>query len=281
MRTSLLAALLCAVTASLPVAAAVQRQIIGAEQDHSLAESNDCEHFYKTTFTTFRSTVHEQEQREFLGSPEQQMRIVASHEGGVSIRGWNRRYTRLVTCRYAAADTRADAQRVLDGVAVTRKDGQIVAEGPEIGESQAWWVNMILYVPRRATVDVRSANGGIAIRNMSGRVTASATSGGISVAQSSGEYRISTISGGITLERVNGKVDAVSRDGTIALRVAPGTVPSLEARTTPEGQILCTLSGCGPGNAWGAGGKTLRLGGGVPGIRITTSAPIIIGPVTD
>ena len=31
------------------------------------------------------------------------LRVTASHEGGVSIRGWNRKYTRLVACRYAVS----------------------------------------------------------------------------------------------------------------------------------------------------------------------------------
>jgi hypothetical protein len=41
------------------------RQIIGSEQDHSLAGAaiSDCDHFYRTTFTSFRAQTHEQEQR--------------------------------------------------------------------------------------------------------------------------------------------------------------------------------------------------------------------------
>lgn len=279
MKPFLLASVVAALLVSEPVAAAIQRQIIGAEQNHSLAEANDCEHFYKTTFTTFRSQQHAQEQRQFV-LPNRELRIVASHEGGVSVRGWNRPYTRLIACRYAVADTLVRAQQVLRSVSISDAGGQVVARGPAIDDSQAWWVNMIVYVPQHTTVDIHSANGGIAIRNMSGRVTARATSGGISVAQSSGDYRISTDSGGISLERVSGTVEATSRDGMIALKVAPDAVPSLEARTAPEGHIVCTLDGCGEqGKAWSAGGKQLRLGPGVPGIRMRTSAPIIIAPV--
>lgn len=279
MKPSFLAFVLAAMLVPRPVAAAVQRQIIGAEQNHALAEANDCAHFYKTTFTTFRSQQHEQEQREFF-LPDRKLRIVASHEGGVSIRGWNRRYTRMIVCRYAVADSLTRAQQVLNSVSISSTGGEVLAAGPAIDDSQAWWVNMIVYVPRRTTIDISSTNGGIAIRNMTGRVTARATSGGISLAQSTGEVRISTESGGISLERVGGSVDATSRDGMIALKVERDEIPSLEARTDGQSHILCTLAGCGEGApAWSSGGKQLRLGPGIPGIRMKTSAPIVIAPV--
>lgn len=257
------------------------RQIIGSEQDHSLAgEASDCEHFFKTTFTNLPSQMNDQEQREIQLGGIDQLRVVASQEGGVSIRGWNRPYARLIVCRYAVANTKSKAIRLLGAISVSDEKGAIQAFGPPSDNTQAWWVNMILYVPRRATVDVRAANGGVAIRNMRGTVTAHATSGGISVAQSSGKYKISTSSGGITLERVTGTVEASSQEGAIALKVAPDDRPMVEARIAEGGEILCQLQSCG-GGLWGANRRQLRLGHGAPNYRLTTNAaPILIGPVT-
>lgn len=277
--------LLIALLAALPYAtasgAAPSRQIIGSEQDHSLAaETSDCEHFYKTTFTSFHAQSKDQEQREFQLTGIDLIKVTASDEGGVSVRGWNRPFARLIVCRYAVAHTKAQANRVLAGVTVSSANGQIVAAGPPIDTNQAWWVNMILYVPRRATVDIRAASGGVAIRNMSGNVTAHATSGGISVAQSSGRYKISTNHGGITLDRVTGSVEATSRDGAIALKLPSPNDQIVEARIAEAGEILCTLRGC-EGGQWGADRRQLRIGAGNPDIRLSTvAAPIIIGPVT-
>jgi hypothetical protein len=270
-----------AVTLTLQTSAFAARQIIGSEQDHSLAgEATDCEHFYKTTFTNLPSQMNDQEQREIPLAGIDQLRVVATEEGGVSIRGWNRPYARMIVCRYAVAHTKSQAIRLLGAINVSNVKGEISASGPPIDETQAWWVNMTLYVPRRATVDVRAANGGVAIRNMSGNVTAYATSGGISVAQSSGRYKISTHSGGITLERVSGVVEASSRQGAIALKFAPDEMPEVEARIAEGGEILCQLQSCEAG-LWGANRRQLRLGHGVPSFRLTTSgAPILIGPVT-
>lgn len=277
--------LLMVLVAALPYAtasgAAPARQIIGSEQDHSLAaETSDCEHFYKTTFTSFHAQSHNQEQRELTLTGIDQLKVTASDEGGVSVRGWNRPFARLIVCSYAVAHTKTQANRLLGSITVSSANGEISASGPPIDINQAWWVNMILYVPRRATVDVHAASGGVAIRNMSGSVTAHATSGGISVAQSSGRYRISTNHGGITLDRVSGNVEASSRDGAIALKLPPSNDQTVEAKIAEGGEILCTFRGC-DGGQWGADRRQLRIGAGIPDIRLSTvAAPIIIGPVT-
>lgn len=268
------------ISATMPLWAA--RQIIGSEQDHSLAgEATDCERFYKTTFTNFRAQMHDQEQREISLTGIEQLKVIASEEGGVSIRGWNRPTARLVVCRYAVAHTKSQAIRLLGKLEVTYQNGTIAAQGPPIDETQAWWANMILYVPRRATVDVRAENGGVAIRNMSGNVTAHATRGGISVARSSGRYKISTSSGGITIESVSGQVEASSHEGAIALRLPRTDLPRVEAIAAAN-EILCTLDGCNSKLIhWSANRRQLRIGDGVPDIRLsTTAAPIIIQPVT-
>jgi hypothetical protein len=260
--------------------AGLERQIIGAEQDH-LVEATGCNQFYRTTYTSFAAEVNAQERREIALDVVAPLRVVASHEGGVSIRGWNRPSARLIVCKFAVAGTRTSAQRVLAAISVTHVNGEIVAHGPNIDETQAWWVNMVVYVPRRASVDVRAAKGGVAIRNMEGRVTAHATTGGISVSKSSGNYKISTDSGGITLDRISGKVQADSREGAIALKLEPSEVVSIEARTGGDGDILCHLQGCETGlGTWAADRKRLRVGSATPSIRLsTTDAAIIIDHV--
>ena len=270
-----------AVALALAAPAFAERQIIGSEADHSQATGSDCEGFFKTTFTAFNAQINDQEQRDIQLAGIDELRVTASEEGGVSIRGWNRPHARLIVCRNAVANTRAHASRVLSAVNVSHVKGEIRAYGPASDETQAWWVNMILYVPRRTTVDVHASNGGVAIRNMSGNVTAHATSGGISVAQSSGRYKISTNSGGITLDSVSGTIEATSREGAIALRLAAPNEQTVEARISEgSGEIVCTVRGCEAGQ-WTANRRQLRIGDGVPDIRLlTNAAPIHIGPVT-
>lgn len=265
---------------------AMERQIIGSEQDHSASNETggDCSHFYKTTFTTFTSTVNDQEQREIqLTGVEPQLRVDASQEGGVSIRGWNRPFARMTICRFAAANSREQAVRALGSISVSYQNGRVEALGPQIDSGQVWWVNLILYVPRGTYVDVRAKNGGVAIRNMNGRIKASATTGGISVVQSTGKYVVSTDSGGITLDRVTGRAEAYSRAGSIALKVPAGAKPpSIEAKTNAA-YILCALKNCDSGLAkWAVNKRALSIGTGPFDFRINTmGSPIMIGAVSN
>ncbi len=275
MRAALLAVLLLGLT--MPAQAKLDRQIIGGEQDHSNAAAGDCDHFYKTTFTSFPAELRDQEQREIALHGIGLLKVTATGEGGVSVRGWNKPHARLIVCRTAVAQTRTHARRVLDSITVSHRAGEIAAQGPAINATQAWWTNMILYVPRRAALDVRTANGGVALRNLSGKVSAHATSGGISVATSSGQFKIFTDSGGITLDRVSGRVDANSREGAIALKVPEQGVPTIEARAGGGGHIICNISD----NAiWDPTRKLVRIGSGYPDVRLsTTDATIMIDHV--
>jgi DUF4097 and DUF4098 domain-containing protein YvlB len=181
------------------------------------------------------------------------------------------------------AETKEQAARLLGAIDVSHANGDIIATGPRFDATQAWWANVTLFVPRRAAVEVRSENGGIAIRNMAGRVTARSSRGGISVAHSSGFYKVNTGSGGITLERVTGNVDASSQNGAIALKLAASEVATIEAKVSGggAGEVHCTLPNCdGTRSVWGSGRKALRIGVGVPDIRLSTAdAPITIAPV--
>jgi hypothetical protein len=266
--------------AAIPANAALERQIIGSEQDHSADTTGDCEHFYKTTFTTFTQQVSDSEQREItLTGAEPQLRVDASQEGGVSVRGWNKPFVRLQVCRFAAANSREQAQRVLGAITVPYVNGRIEALGPPNDNTQAWWVNLTLFVPKGTYVDVRAKNGGVAIRNMNGRVKASATGGGISVVQSTGKFVISTDSGGITLDRITGRAEAYSRAGSVALKVQQSsTLPKIEARTA-SAHILCALKNCDTGlGKWAGDKRALTIGTAPPDFRITTTgSPIMIG----
>jgi hypothetical protein len=275
--------LILAIALCAPLAGALERQIIGSEQDHSSdgGEKGDCQHFYHTTFTSFPARVEDQEQREIaLTGAEPQLRIDSSQEGGIAIRGWSRPSARLTICRFAAAASREQALRVLSGISISHANNHIEAAGPQIDQTQAWWVNMTLYVPRGTFVDVRAKGGGVNIRNVTGRIKAFSTSGGISVVQSTGKFVLSSETGGITLDRVSGRAEAFSRSGSIALKVSAAAKPNVEARTAAA-HILCALKDCNTGlGKWAANRRALTLGTAPPDFRLTTSgSPIMIGAV--
>lgn len=262
------AAMLCAVGAS----ASTERPLIVTSQDHSLVDSDDCDTFYTQNKTSLPSQANARELRRIGLEGVDLLHVRTSNAGGVSVRGWDRPFARLTVCKYAAALNPPQAQKTLDSVGVVVRPGEIAALGPEMNKTQTWWVHMILRVPRSANVDVSTADGGIAIRNMSGRITASATNGGISLASCTGENRIRTENGGISLDKID-RVDATTQNGPIALRTH-GAAPPLEATTADE--IVCRLRVCNS-DSWTGSRKKLRIGTSTPQIRLTSnSAPILI-----
>src|SRR5512142_3114557 len=251
-------------------AQATQRPLIVTSQDHSLVDSDDCDTFYTQSRTSLPSQANAQESRRIAVSGVDLLHVRTANAGGVSVRGWDRPFARLTVCKYAAGLSAPAAQKTLDNVGVAVSPGEIVALGPELSANQTWWVHMILRVPRSANVDVAAADGGIAIRNMSGRITARATNGGISLASCTGESRVQTVNGGISLENI-ARVDATTKNGPIALRTQDNS-PALEATTDDE--VVCRLRACIEG--FGAGNhKKLRIGSSSPQIRLSSnSAPI-------
>src|SRR5437868_10156525 len=265
--------------AALPLFAVTQRPLIVTSQDHSLVNADDCAHFQTRTMTSFPAQVQSQEQRAVALEGVDVLRVRASREGGVTVKGWDRPIARLTVCKYAVALTQPDAQKTLRDVGVFYRNGEISTNGPETDTNRAWWVHMILRVPKSAALDVNSDNGGIAIRNMNGRVIAHATNGGISFASCNGDSKLTTENGGISLEHINGRLDAITLNGPISYRVeADDLTPAIEARTTDDADIFCRVKACDLALSSHSGKeKVLRIGGAIPRIRLSTGkAPILI-----
>jgi hypothetical protein len=261
------------------VFAAVPRQVIMTSENHSLWEADDCEHFHTQNFTSFPAEAHSSEKRTVSLDAKRTLTIRASEQGGVSVRGWDRPVARLTVCKYAAGLTQLRAEQSLGTVGVSIRNGEIAAGGPDTTQDGVWWIHMILMVPRNSNLDVTSANGGITIRNMAGRVTARATNGAISLASCTGENKISTGSGGISLETMTGPVDASTTNGPISLKLAKDTgLPAIEAQIESDSEILCRFKRCS--DDLHVNRRYLRMGSAAPSIRLSTSrAPITIEQV--
>lgn len=273
--------LIAAAMAAADANAAPQRPLIVTTQDHSLVTIDDCEHFYATTRTSFPVQAQAEEQFVVPLAGIETLRVRGSEGGGVSIRGWDRPMARLTVCKYAVAFNDADAKQTLSEVSVLRHHGEIGAIGPAAADSRAWWVHMIVRVPKHAAVDVASTSGGIAIRNMGGHVTARATNGGISLASCTGESRLSTENGGISLEKIGGRLDASTQNGSISLKMQGSDSSAIEARTDDTNDIVCRAKICATATSTrSAAGRVLRIGAAQPTIRLSAgSAPILIEQV--
>ncbi len=270
---TLLGALLLAVSAR----AAAQRPLIVTTQDHSLVDADDCAHFHTRNTTSLPAQVLAEEQWNLRLSGGDLLKVHTANEGGVSVKGWDKPYGTLTVCKSAVALSQVQAKTTLGRINVAVKSGEIDATGPELDQTQTWWVHMILRVPKSVHLDVSTVNGGIAVRNMTGKIMARATNGGISLAGCTGESYVTTENGGISLDKVSGRVAATTQNGPIALKLRDVTVPTIEARTELSGAIFCKVKGCEDGLAdWTPDRKRMRIGSAHPVIRLTTSSADIM-----
>src|SRR5438046_5220554 len=103
---------------ALPLLAVTQRPLIVTSQDHSLVNSDDCDHFQTRTMTSFPTQVQSQEQRTVHLEGVDTLHVRASQDGGVTVKGWDRPIARLTVCKYAVGLTQIDAQKTLSNVSV-------------------------------------------------------------------------------------------------------------------------------------------------------------------
>lgn len=127
-----------------------------------------------------------------------------------------------------------------------------------------WWdwlfpmerVRFVISVPRDYRVDVRTAGGGIDVRNVNASVTGRTAGGGIVVRDITGSIDMRTSGGGIYLEDCTGDVDVHTSGGGIHLDGIDGRIV---AATSGGGIHAEARSNHGISLRTGGGGITLLL----------------------
>ena len=162
--------------------------------------------------------------------------VDASPNGGIEVRGWDRPDVRLRAKVVATARTRAEAA-LLAGQVEVATAGTIRATGPRGSRERHWWVSYKLSVPRKASLALRSVNGGISARDLSGALQFETTNGGISLDAVSGSVHGRTTNGGLDI-RLDGAgwsgdgLDVETTNGGVTLALPADYGAHVETGTT-------------------------------------------------
>jgi hypothetical protein len=226
---------------------------------------------------------------------DQQVRVRAAHNSGISVTAADRRDVAVLACK-AAADG-AD----LDRIRVTFDGGLLTASGPA-GDS--WVAYVLIEVPRAATVDVeagngpiwlegltghvsaRSQNGPISLKNCAGSVDAQAENGPIGVSGSGGDIRVRTQNGPISI-RLSGSgwdgpgLDARAVNGPVSLRIPDGYRSGALVASAGRSPFRCKGGACSHANrTWDDDGNRVELGSGPLAVRLSTvNGPVSVGGI--
>jgi hypothetical protein len=201
-------------------------------------------------------------------------RLVVSggQNGGVAVYGWDRNEIRIVAKLQAQARSQNDAEALLAGIQI-RTSSDIHAEGPRPGRNESWSVSFDVYVPRRASLDLQTHNGGIRIADVEGDIRFAAVNGGVRLSGLAGDVKGETQNGGVQVtlsgDRWRGDgLDVRTQNGGVKIDVPERYNAQLETGTVNGGFDLDF-----PVTVNGRLGRaiTTQLGSGGAPIRVFTT----------
>lgn len=166
-------------------------------------------------------------------APRGALRFRAPANSGIFVLGADRFDVSVTACKAAAAE------QDLSRIAVSFEGGELLVRGPE---SRDWLAHLIVRVPRGAGLDLEVTNGPVAVRGMTGLVTAHSQNGPLSFEESSGPIQAEAQNGPISLKACSGTVSATAINGPVCVSGSGGDVTI----NTQNGPISVKLAG----NRW-------------------------------
>ena len=178
----------------------------------------------------------------------------------------------------ATAQSQRGAEAVVNDVRVDLGE-TISADGPDMDRDGSWSVSFVLYVPRNTTLDVRTQNGPIAIKNVIGRMELNAQNGPIQLSGVGGAVRARGQNGPLQVRLTGARwtgegLDAETQNGPVQLSIPENYHARLEIGTI-NGPMDTSfpLTVTHSGSNWKRVSTTLGSGG--PTVRVmTTNGPL-------
>jgi DUF4097 and DUF4098 domain-containing protein YvlB len=199
--------------------------------------------------------------------------------GGVSVKGWERKEILVRARIQTAGPSEADANELARQISIETAGSKIFASGPTNRTNHSWSVSYEIFVPRRSNLSLKTNNGGISITDVNGRLEFSALNGGVNLKRVGGTVRGGTTNGGLNVElsgeRWDGEaLDVKTTNGGVSMSIPENYSAHLETGTvnghlsidfpvTVQGNITRELS-----VNLGAGGATIRAMTTNGGVRI-------------
>ena len=203
--------------------------------------------------------------------------VDGKQNGGISIKGWDRNEILVRAKVEARAPTQAEANVLAQQVRIETAALNIHAEGPESRDDYQWYVSFEIFVPRRSDLSLTAHNGGISIRDVSGRMEFQTLNGGVSLSRVGGAVRGSTTNGGVHVELAGPRWDGEelnvrTTNGGVNL-VMPDNYSAHLETSTVNGNVSSDFQLNVPLTDRGRMPKEISvdLGSGGPRIRATTT----------
>ncbi len=141
----------------------------------------------------------------------------ASTNGGVYVQGADRSDYLVKACKAAGADSLAEAQRILGRLRLGRDGNVVTPRGP--ADDDDWVVYLLIQAPRSSSLDLEAHNGGIGLRDFSGKADLRVQNGPLSLYNTSGEIRAEAQNGPISVKGGSGNLNVRAQNGPISVEL--------------------------------------------------------------
>jgi hypothetical protein len=204
--------------------------------------------------------------------PRGRLAVDGARNGGVAVQGGAGAeavvHARITTRARDAAAAAALARQLR----IVARDDTVYAAGPDEARGRRWYVSYLVEVPRRLDLAVTTHNGGVSVRDVSGRLDLSTHNGGMSLSDLGGDVHARTHNGSLRVALGGtrwdgGGLDAATRNGSVRLEIPDGYAARLETGTE-NGRFRTAI----PITVQGRLDRRLStdLNGGGPPVRATT-----------
>lgn len=193
--------------------------------------------------------------------------------GGVTVKAWDGSGVLVRSKVEAAGIDEGAAKIVASQINVNTSGGAVNVMGPATDNTKNWSVSFEIFVPRRADLNIKTYNGGIAITGVHGNIQFDAMNGGVSLKGLGGDVEGKTMNGGLNVDlagdRWDGtKLDARTTNGGVNLTMPERYSAHFETATV-NGRLNVDM----PMTVRGEIGRklTTELGAGGPTIHVETT----------
>lgn len=160
--------------------------------------------------------------------------------GGIAVEAWDGARVEVEARVSTTARSQQRADEIAASIEVIAEDGRVFSEGPRDLRREGWAVSYRLRVPRGTDVRLRTINGGIDVREMSGDIDFRTTNGGVRLVGLAGDVRGRTTNGGLRVELAGdswegGGMDVETMNGGVTMTIPDGYSAELEVGTVNGG----------------------------------------------
>jgi DUF4097 and DUF4098 domain-containing protein YvlB len=180
----------------------------------------------------YRASSQESKSFSVSGSPRVALR---TFDGTITVHGWDKPEVMYTATKRAYDDEtlrQINIQSEQSGSAVS-----VTANSENDGNAT---VQMEVWIPRQASLNVSSGDGSLKLEGVGGDITLRTGDGSIDVSNGSGQLQVNTGDGQINVIKFDGQVDARTGDGGITL---DGNFNTLAAQTGDGGISLTVPAG--------------------------------------